>query len=209
MGREARCRAGHGARSAEGVAHLETDHLAFRDDAGELRLRIPFKDVQGVEAADGRLTVRFAGDAATFHLGAAAVAWAERIRAPKPLLDKLDVRPGARVAMVGATAGADQDALRAQLAERTDAVAIGRPRKESDVVFLWAESERDLERIATLEPYLKRDGAIWVVHPKGKGGIPDTTVFAAAKAAGFTYTKVARVSDAYTAEKLVIPRKRR
>jgi hypothetical protein len=209
MGQEARCLASHGARSAEGVVHLETDYLTFRDDAGDFRLRIPFKDVERADATDGRLTVRFAGGAATFHLGAPAAKWAERIRAPKPLVDKLDVRPGARVALVGATAGAGQDELRGQLAERAETIAVGRPRKESDAIFLWVESERDLARVGTLEPYMKRDGALWVIHPKGKAGIPDTTVFAAAKAAGFTYTKVARVSDTHTAEKLVIPKERR
>jgi len=209
MGQEARCLASHGAHTAEGVAHLETDYLTFRGDAGGFRLRIPFKDVERADAAGGRLTVHFAGDAATFHLGPSAATWAERIRAPKPLIDKLDVRPGARVALVGATRGTGQEELRAQLAERAEAVAVGRPRKESDAIFLWAESERDLDRVGTLEPYLKRDGALWVIHPKGKTGIPDTAVFAAARAAGFTYTKVARVSDTHTAEKLVIPRDRR
>ncbi len=49
------------------------------------------------------------------------------------------------------------------------------------------------------------DGAIWVVHPKGPTGIADTAIFAKAKELGLTATKVARVSDTLTAEKLVRP----
>jgi hypothetical protein len=45
-----------------------------------------------------------------------------------------------------------------------------------------------------------------VVHPRGVSAVADTVIFAAAKEAGLTYTKVVRFSDTDTAEKLVIPR---
>jgi hypothetical protein len=40
-------------------------------------------------------------------------------------------------------------------------------------------------------------------------GVRDTAIFAAAVAAGLTYTKVVRFSDTHTGEKLVIPRSAR
>jgi hypothetical protein len=52
---------------------------------------------------------------------------------------------------------------------------------------------------------MARNGAIWVVHPKGKGALKDTEIFAAAKTLGLVSTKVARFSETHTAEKLVIP----
>ena len=52
---------------------------------------------------------------------------------------------------------------------------------------------------------MNEDGAMWVVHRKGPTGVADTTIFGRAKALGLTYTKVARVSDTHTAEKLVRP----
>jgi hypothetical protein len=44
------------------------------------------------------------------------------------------------------------------------------------------------------------------VHPKGVPGVADTAIFRKGKALGLTYTKVARVSAALSAEKLVWPR---
>jgi hypothetical protein len=67
------------------------------------------------------------------------------------------------------------------------------------------ESEKDLDRIGRAMKAMTDNGAIWVVHRKGPSGVADTTIFAAAKALGLTYTKVARVSDTHTAEKLVRP----
>ena len=52
---------------------------------------------------------------------------------------------------------------------------------------------------------IARDGAVWVVHPRGKADVADTVIFVAAKATGLTYTKVVRFSETDTAEKLVIP----
>jgi len=74
-----------------------------------------------------------------------------------------------------------------------------------DVVFVGVESIKDLDRIGKAMGAMTDNGAIWVVHRKGPSGIADTAIFAAAKALGLTYTKVARVSDTHTAEKLVRP----
>jgi hypothetical protein len=63
----------------------------------------------------------------------------------------------------------------------------------------------DMTRIARANAAITDDGAIWVVHPKGPNGIADTTIFTKAKELGLTATKVARVSDTLTAEKLVRP----
>jgi hypothetical protein len=63
----------------------------------------------------------------------------------------------------------------------------------------------DMTRIARANAAITDDGAIWVVHPKGPSGIADTAIFAKAKELGLTATKVARVSDTLTAEKLVRP----
>jgi hypothetical protein len=57
---------------------------------------------------------------------------------------------------------------------------------------------------------LKSDGAIWVVHRKGKDAtLKDIDVFAAAKRVGLVDTKVVAFSTTHTAEKLVIPVKDR
>jgi hypothetical protein len=85
-----------GRQTFAGTALLETDELRFR---GETRLRIPLGSVQDVSVKHGSLHVTHAEGVAVFGLGTAAAAkWADRIRSPRSLADKLDVTPAARVA---------------------------------------------------------------------------------------------------------------
>jgi hypothetical protein len=205
MGYEAKCSVRVGRSTTEGKALLETDELIFR--GGERPLRIPFKSVSAVDAADGRLTITHgdAGAVAVFDLGAQAEKWAERIRSPKGLLDKLGVKPGMRALVAGGGPAFDDGDFARQLAERGAEVATGgRASGAYDLVFLDTEDPRDLARIGPGAERLAPRGALWVVHPKGPASrVKDTDVFAAAKPLGLTYTKVAKFSETHTAEKLV------
>jgi len=97
----------------------------------------------------------------------------------------------------------------ASLRERAARVIVGRFAPSSDVIFLGAENVAGLARLANASKAIARDGAIWVVHPKGASGLRDIEIFAEAKRLGLTYTKVARFSATHTAEKLVIPKSKR
>ena len=202
MGAESRCQLRVRGELHEGKALLETDEILFRGDTPGVRLRIPLASITAVTVEHGELRVRYGADMADFLLGAAAEKWAERIRSPRSLLDKLDVKAGHRVSVVAV----DDAAFLAQLGERASEVVLGKLAKESDVVFLGATTERDLSRIAKARTAIVPNGAIWVVHPKGPGALKDTEIFAVAKNEGLTYTKVARFSATHTAEKLVIPK---
>ena len=132
--------------------------------------------------------------------------WADKIRNPPSLLDKLGVKPGMRVAVLGI----DDASFLDQLAARTTDVARRTPKKDTEIVFLGADDVGDLARLEKLRGYLTPAGAIWVVHTKGKGAaFKDTDVFAAAKHAGLVDVKVASFSATHTAEKLVVPVKLR
>jgi hypothetical protein len=121
-----------------------------------------------------------------------------------PLIDKLGVRPGARVAIVGPV---DADGgLRELLAERTDDVTVGLPLPDTDVVFLAADSHAELAGLADIRRRLRPNGAIWVVSRKGKAAtIRDVDVIQAAKANDLVDNKVASFSPTHTALRLVIP----
>src|SRR5258708_1032440 len=121
-------------------------------------------------------------------------------RYPRPLLDKLGVKPGLRVALVRL----DDASFRRQLGERGGDVSE-RPRKDMDLIFFGARVTRDLLRLASLKRYLKPSGAIWVVRPKGRPAFKETDVIAAAKAAGLVDIKVVSFSETSSALKLVIP----
>jgi Protein of unknown function (DUF3052) len=121
-----------------------------------------------------------------------------------PLLDKLGVRPGARIAIVG---DVDPDGtFRDQLADRTSDVTLGPPEPETDLVFLAADSTDDLAPLAGLRARIKPAGGIWVVSRKGKAAtIRDVEVMAAGRAAGLVDNKVVAFSETHTSLRLVIP----
>lgn len=180
-------------RTYEGEALLETAELIFR---GERRLVIPFARIRSIGAADGRLTI----DDYVFELGEDAAKWAEKIRNPKSVIQKLGVKAGQNVAVVGV-----EDASFVRDLEKAGAqVSVGRPKKNSDVIFYGASSRDDLARLASLKPSLAQNGALWVIRPKGVKTITEADTMAAGKAAGLVDVKVVKFSDTHTAEKFVI-----
>jgi hypothetical protein len=196
MGLEARCVVRTDGASHQGIALLETDELIVR---GPARLKIPFASITSVDATGGVLRINHAAGATELELGDAAAKWAERIRSPRSLLDKLGVKPGMSVSLLG-DFGAD---FVRDLSGRVANVSVGRTRKASDLIFLRADDAKPLARLSSVAQSLGPSGAIWVVHPKGKGGLKDTEIFAAAEAVGFTATKVVRFSETLTGEKLM------
>jgi len=198
MGLEAACRVRYGKKASEGKAQLETADLFFR---GAFRLQIPLKDVTSVLAKNGLLVVVWPEGEATFALGKDAEKWALKVRYPRGLLDKLGVKPGARVAIVGDLPG---DFLK-DLAGRTDDVARGSPKQDTDLVFVAMADPKDLGRLAALRAALKPEGGIWVVWPKGQKAFREDDVRAAGPGTGLVDVKVVSFSDTLSGLKMVIP----
>jgi len=107
--------------------------------------------------------------------------------------EKVGVKPGQRVRVVGE--------VDAALAGAGTIFAEGR----ADVVLLGAESADDLERIDALRGQIARDGAIWVIRPRGHDDLTEAMVIGAGRAAGLYDVKIARISDTHTGMKFVIP----
>ncbi|MEA2520264.1 MAG: hypothetical protein QOF49_2344 [Chloroflexota bacterium] len=130
----------------------------------------------------------------------------------RPLLDKLGVRPGMRVAIVGDVETPDEGAaepegrFESRLAERTSDLTIARPKIDTDIVFLAADSTADLAALADVRTRIRPNGAIWVVSRKGKAAtLPDVEVIAAARDHDLVDNKVVAFSTTRTALRLVIP----
>src|SRR3979490_3346113 len=98
MGNEANCLVRLGKQESEGKALLETSEILFR---GDFRLKIPFSAIKSAKAVDGELRLQTAEGLAVFHLGAAAEKWCEKILHPKSRIEKLGVKPEARVSLLG------------------------------------------------------------------------------------------------------------
>jgi DUF3052 family protein len=198
MGAEAKCTATISGKKATGKALLETDELIFRGD--DVRLTIPYKSVSSIDVKDGVLHVAWLSGFASFELGPSAVKWADRIRNPPSRIDKLDVKPGQLVLFVGI-----RDATLREEIETRGATVVARPIAAVDAVFVAANERSDLRRLATVQNFLKPDGAIWVIRPKGSPNISENDVMSAGKNAGLVDVKVVRFSETHTAEKFVIP----
>ncbi len=199
MGRELRCLVTYGGQQSEGRALLETDELIFR---GDFRLKIPFAQIVSLSVEGGRLRVEWAGGEATFDLGAEAEKWAEKIRNPKGLIDKLGVKPGMRVAVIRVDDAefAASLAAKAEVAESTDG---------ADMVFFGANSPKDMAQLHELKGRIKRDGAVWVVYRKGRKAFSENDVLRLGLESGMVDVKVVRFSDTHTASKFVIRKSER
>jgi hypothetical protein len=202
MGNEVRCRAHAGKQRGEGKALLETTEIIFRGDEKAFRVKVPFAGLKKKAAAkDGRLELHTADGLVVLELGAQAEKWAEKINNPRSRADKLGVKPGQRVSVVGV---ADPD-LRAELDGRGAVVTWGKIVKDSEVIFYGAARTADLGELRQLKGALVPAGALWIIRPKGGKDITEAQVMAAGKAAGLVDVKVVAFSATHTAEKYVIP----
>ncbi|HVE72263.1 MAG TPA: hypothetical protein VNI54_12915 [Thermoanaerobaculia bacterium] len=192
MGNVRRAQLTTGGRTYEGEALLETAELIFR---GERRVVVRFADIRSLDATGTVLTIN--GDLA-FDLGDDAPKWAEKIRNPKSVVQKLGVKPGHQVTLINV----DDESFARDLGAAGATIAKG---KNRDAIFYGASSREELSRLETLKQSLAPNGALWVIRPKGLKTITEADVMAAGKAAGLVDVKVVKFSETHTAEKFGIP----
>jgi hypothetical protein len=200
MGQELECNLRYQRRTVKGKAWLETDHLLFRGlPQTPDRLKILFKDLTGVKGAAGVLKLEFKGGPAEFELGAAAEKWAHKILHPPSLLDKLGVKPGLTVRLVGDFDAEFRQQLTAGGAEEAS------PKAKPDLLFFAATQTAQLSKVPKLASALPPAGALWIIYPKGVPAIREVGVIEAGRGAGLKDVKVAGFSAHLTALKFVIP----
>jgi hypothetical protein len=129
----------------------------------------------------------------------------ERDYSHRLLIDKLGVKPGQRIAVLGV----ERAEFLVDLAGRVPEYSRGERIKDADLIFFSAEARDNLSRLKSLLQWIRKDGAIWVVYPKGQSHIREIDVITAGKSAGLTDNKVCRFSDTHTALRFVIPVSRR
>ena len=202
MGNEVKCTARFGKQQSEGKALLETSEIIFR---GDFRLKIPFAAIQSVKAVDGELRVQAPEGLVVFQLGAAAEKWRDKILHPKSRIEKLGVKAGAKVSLLG---GFDAEFLR-EIGGVTKSVSKDKVAADSDWIFLAADSKAELAAASKIAKSLQGAAALWIVYPKGQKHITENDVLAAGRKCGLKDVKVVGFSSTHTALKFVIPLSKR
>lgn len=189
MGKDAHVAARFAEGADEGRLQYEAPKLLFR---GAQRRVWDAAALKGVRSEGGDLVL---ADGSRFALGEVqAPRWAEAINNPKGRLDKLGVKAGMRVAVLGVA----DDAIAGELAGR--GAMLVNDLEALDILFYAADSAGELARIGELVPALADKGALWVVSRKGKAAtVKDVEVMAAAKSFGLVDNKVVGFSETLTA----------
>lgn len=118
----------------------------------------------------------------------------------RPLLDKLGVKAGMRVAMVAF----DDADFAAELAAR--GAVVVEPEPGLDMLFYRVHQPADLNRISQLRQLIHDAGAIWVLRTKGSRlTVRDVDVIEAGRVFDLVDNKIASFSDTLAAMRLVVP----
>jgi hypothetical protein len=125
----------------------------------------------------------------------------ERDYSHRLLVDKLGVEPGQKIAVLGVESAEFLEGL----AARAPDYSRGKTVAGADLIFFSAEAVRDLTALKSLSRSINRNGAIWVVYPKGQTHIREIDVINAGKSAGLTDNKVCSFSSTHTALRFCIP----
>jgi len=188
-----------GGKSVKGKALLETSEIIFRSET--LRLKIPFAQMKSVKAVDGELQVQSADGAVVFELGPYAEKWVRKILNPKSRMEKLGVKQGAKVALIGKM----EPEFEAELEKTAPGFTRGAMAKDTEWIFLMADTQKGLARATNIAKVMKGSAALWVIYPKGRQELTEADVIGTGRRAGLKDVKVVGFSATNTALKFVIP----
>jgi hypothetical protein len=124
---------------------------------------------------------------------------ADGVQPARSVIDRLGVRPGMRVALVGV----DDPDLPRLVGERTQKTTTMAPHSAVDMVIYQAEGTFALQRLSELSRSVSDSGALWVLWPRGQEHIRQTHVQRAGSAAGLVDIKMASVTDRLSGLKFI------
>jgi hypothetical protein len=182
MGNEANCTLKSGKRNSSGKALLETSEIIFRPDDRSPRIRIPFASMRTVKAEDGELRIEAPEGTITLDLGPSAEKWLNKILHPKSRVEKLGVKSGTNISLLG---DFDGDFLK-EVRATTKQITEGKIDSKSEIIFLAVVLAKNF-------------------YPKGKKVITENDVLTSGRQAGLKDVKVVGFSPTHTALKFVLP----
>jgi hypothetical protein len=184
MGRETKTAVTHHGQAAEARIHLDSEQLTI---GPPIKVKLALGDVKAAAGVDG-LTLETGGESYQIAMSdKEAGAWAKAIAHPPSLADKLGIKLGTSVALVGPV----PDEIRALATASKDAALI-----------VAAVNSLDVKALVKIAKMVPEKGAVWLIYEKGlmKG---DQLIFAA-REAGLKDTKVARISETHTGLRFIV-----
>jgi hypothetical protein len=203
MGNEVKGALRAGKQRHEGKVLLETKEIIFRGP--DYRLKIAFDEIRGVAAANGELRVQTKEGVKIFEVGPSAEKWREKILCPKTRAQKLGVRTGTLVRLVGEFDVDFVKELKVGKAEIVQANGSG----VFENTFFAVDARNSLAALTKYAKKMKGAEALWVVYPKGKKEITENDVLSTGRKAGLKDIKVVSFSSTHTALKFVLPVEKR
>lgn len=198
MGNELNCWVRLGKQSSEGKALLETSSILF---LGDFRLKILFTEIKSAKAEDGELRLQTAEGTAVFELGHAATKWCEKILHPKRRIEKLGVKHGAKVRLIGEFEAEFREEVNAAAKGTTE----GKDSTGAETIFLSVSVREELAQLGKITKAMRGMASLWIVYPKGQKTITENDVLGAGRKVGLKDVKVVGFSATHTALKFVIP----
>jgi len=203
MGSEVKCRVRFGQQESHGQVLLESNEIIFR---GDFRLKIPFANIQSAKVTGDDLQVQSAEGVAIFPLGAATAAkWREKILHPKIRIEKLGIKAGTKVSLMGFENQDEEFVKELESAKAVLMPADNTSPKDCDSIFLSIDTQKQLTQIVKIARKMLGAVALWIVYPKGQQHLTEGDVLSAGRKAGLKDIKVVGFSPTHTALKFVIP----
>jgi hypothetical protein len=203
MGKEMQGAVRVGRERHQGKILLETSELIFRGT--DYRFEIAFGEMRSVKAASGELRIETKDGVSVFEVGTQAEKWRKKILHPKTRVQKLGVKGGTKVRLLGEFPSDFVNELKAARAEIIQAGSSA----NADHNFFAAERQTSLATIAKYAKKLKDTEALWVVYEKAKKDPAEIDVIAAGRKAELKDVKVVGFSSTHTALKFVLPLEKR
>ena len=180
---------------------LEADGLILR---GAIKRQIAPTSMTDLKAADGQLSFQANGESVRIELGDDAEKWLDRILNPRSRCQKLGVKVGQHVCLLGEP----EDGIAAAIEEITGTKPFTRLQNGLDLVLLFVEEPESLDQLKGVAAKLEDKGAVWVIFPKGRRDLAHEPVVAAGRKANLSLSKSMAFSDRLTGIRLSPARKK-
>jgi hypothetical protein len=189
MGQEAQIEYASGRLRAKVRAHLDSQALQL---SGDKKLKLPLTLISTATVDGDQLKITAPGESFTLSLGAKdAATWARKILNPPSLADKLGLKAGKSVTLIGLMPPEIATATKAAKPSKAIPKAFA-----ADINIVSLPPGKEDALIVAASRALAPAQALWFIYEKGQPFNGDNLI-AAARKARLKDTKVARISDTH------------